>query len=201
MSDGAHTLWTSSSLLVWREQSLRQIYALHWCIRVAGINAFGQLWTRENGWINCPYNLIGKVWRTLREQNGLATTMIPLLKSAPGWQLICPDTNHVADNVVDWMWLPRDDPSLFVAGIAPGRAVLPPDWPVMAVRVDFTESRSSSARGSVASGGAPRLRHPLLASPVVKLGSRDRTCSPLTRVTRWRSHYLWACASPRPPMW
>ncbi len=53
-----------------------------------------------------------------------------------------PDTNHFADNVVDWVWLPRDDPSLFVAGTAPGRAVLPPDWPVMAVRVDFTETRS-----------------------------------------------------------
>ena len=57
---------------------------------------------------------------------------------------MCPDTNHFADNVVDWVWLPRGDPILFVAGTALGRAVLPPDWPVMAVRVDFTESRSST---------------------------------------------------------
>ena len=67
--------------------------------------------------------------------------LIPLLESAPWWQLVCPYTDHFADNVVDWVWLPINDSSLFVAGTAPRRAVLPPDWPVMAVRVDFTEPR------------------------------------------------------------
>jgi len=117
-------------------------YALHWCMRAAGINAFGQLWTiRENCWITYPYILIGKVWRSLRERKGLATMLIPLRESAPWWELVCLDTNNFVDNVADWAWLPRDDSSLFVAGTAQGRAVLPPDWPFMVVRVDFTEPR------------------------------------------------------------
>ena len=37
-----------------------RFYALHRCRGAAGINAFGQLWTGENCWINCPYSLIGK---------------------------------------------------------------------------------------------------------------------------------------------
>jgi phytoene dehydrogenase-like protein len=98
----------------------------------------------ENCWINCPYSLIGKAWRTLRKQRGLATMLIPLWDSAPWWQLVCPDTNHLSEFVVDWVALPRGDPSLFVAGTAPGRSVLPPDWPTMAVRVDFREARPSS---------------------------------------------------------
>ncbi len=83
--------------------------------------------TGKNFWINCPYSLIGKVWRTLREQKGVATMLIPLWKSAPRWQLVCPDTNHFSNNMDDWVWLPRDDPTLFEAGIAPERSVLPHD--------------------------------------------------------------------------
>ena len=84
--------------------------------------------------------------------------LIPLWESAPWWQLICPDIGHFADNVVDWVWLPRDDSSLFVAGTAPGRAVLPPDWLVMAVRVDFKEPRSApflNKRDRCIRGGCP----------------------------------------------
>jgi len=70
--------------------------------------------------------------------------LIPLWEFAPcWWQLACPDTNHFSDNVVDWVWLRRDDPTLFQVGIAPGRAVLPPDYPAMVIRVDFTETKSS----------------------------------------------------------
>ena len=70
--------------------------------------------------------------------------LIPLWDSAPWWQLVCPDTNHFSEFVVDWVALPRGDPSLFVAGSAPGRSVLPPDRPTMAVRVDFREAQFSS---------------------------------------------------------
>ncbi len=122
-----------------------KLYALHWCRGPAGINVFGQLWTGENCWINCPYSMIGKAWRSLREQRGLATMLIPLWDSAPWWQLVCPDTNHFSEFVLDWVALPRGDPSLFVAGTAPGRSVPSPDWPTMAVRVDFREARLSSA--------------------------------------------------------
>jgi hypothetical protein len=38
-----------------------------------------------------------------------------------------------------------NDPSLFVVYTSPGRAVLFPDWPIMAVRVDLTGTRSLPA--------------------------------------------------------
>ena len=47
---------------------------------------------------------------------------------------------------VDWVWLPRDDPNLFIEGRAPGRMILPPNWPLMAVRVDFSQREGQSRR-------------------------------------------------------
>jgi hypothetical protein len=49
-----------------------------------------------------------------------------------------PDAAHFAEAVADWVWLPRADPNLFVPGTAPGRVIEPPDWPIMAVRIDFS---------------------------------------------------------------
>ena len=49
-----------------------------------------------------------------------------------------PDMVHLSENVVDWVWLPRVDPTLFLHGVAPGRQVVAPDWQVMAVRLDFS---------------------------------------------------------------
>jgi hypothetical protein len=69
--------------------------------------------------------------------------IIPLWESAPWWQLVCPNTEHFSNNVVDWVWLPRNDPTLFEAGTDPGWSILPPDWPTMTDRVDFAEPRSS----------------------------------------------------------
>ena len=82
---GPHTvdLFASSA-----NNQCNKLYALHWCRRAAGINAFGQPWSRENCWINRPYSLTGKVWRTLREQKGLASILISLWESTPWWQLV-----------------------------------------------------------------------------------------------------------------
>jgi hypothetical protein len=88
--------------------------------------------------------LIGKVWKTLREHKGTYSMLIPLWESAPWWHLVCPDVSHLFDRVVDWLPLPKGDPSLFVAGTAPGRAVLPPDWPILTDRLDFSGTRSST---------------------------------------------------------
>ena len=125
---------------------------------LAGINAFGQQWEGENCWIKCPFSLIGKVWRSLREHMGTASMLIPIWESAPWGHLVCPDASHFADCVVDWFSLPRGDPSLFVAGTAPGRTVLPPVWPILADRLDisgFESSPSLFKRDSCFRGGCP----------------------------------------------
>ncbi len=49
--------------------------------------------------------------------------LIPLWESAAWWRLVALDVAHFAEAVVDWVWLPRSDPDLFVPGTAPGRAV------------------------------------------------------------------------------
>ena len=47
------------------------------------------------------------------------------------------DAIHFAEAVVDLVWLPRMEPSLFVPGVDPGgRDIVPPDRPIMTVRVD-----------------------------------------------------------------
>ncbi len=73
--------------------------------------------------------------------------LIPLWESAPWWQLVSPDACHFAECVLNWVWLLRDDPSLFVAGTTPGRAVLPPDWQFMAVRLDFSRDSTAGTLG------------------------------------------------------
>ena len=41
-----------------------------------------------------------------------------------------PDGPHLSKYVVDWVWLPRGDPNLFIGGRhAPGLTILPPKWP------------------------------------------------------------------------
>jgi len=74
--------------------------------------------------------------------------LITLWESAPWWQLVCPCACHFVECVVDWIWLPKDDTSLFVAGTAPGRAVLPPDWQFMAARIDFSRGSTAGTLGN-----------------------------------------------------
>ena len=84
--------------------------------------------------------------------------LIPIWESAPWWHLVCPGANHFADCVVDWFSLPMGDPSLFVAGTAQGRTVMPPDWPILEVQLDFSgfvSSPSLSKRDRCFRGGYP----------------------------------------------
>ena len=121
-----------------------KFYSLHWCRGSAGVNAFGFDWSADNCWINCPYRLIGRVWRTLREQAATASMLVPFWESATWWQLLTPEVGHFSDHIVDWVWLPREDPSLFCPGEAPGGPVEPPNWPVLAIRVDFSGAGASA---------------------------------------------------------
>ena len=121
-----------------------KFYSLHWCRGSAGVNAFGYDWSTDNCWVNCPYRLIGRVWRCLQAQGAAASLLVPLWESATWWQLVTPEVGHLSDCIVDWVWLPREDPSLFCPGTVPGRPVEPPNWPVMAVRVDFSQGRATA---------------------------------------------------------
>ncbi len=45
-----------------------------------------------------------------------ATLLVPLWESATWWALLVPDPIHFAEAVVDWVWLPGMEPSLFEPG-------------------------------------------------------------------------------------
>jgi hypothetical protein len=84
---------------------------------------------------------IGRVWRKLSHERVEATIIVPFWVSSTWVGLVAHDADHLANGVVDWVWLDRSDPDLFVPGSAPsGRVVAPPDWPLLAVRVDFSEA-------------------------------------------------------------
>ncbi len=93
---------------------------LHWCRGTAGVNAFAYFWGGELVWVNCPYMLLGRVWRKLKHDGATATVLVPLWESATWWGLDVPYGAHFSEEVVHWVWLPRDDPSLFVPRPAPG---------------------------------------------------------------------------------
>ena len=80
------------------------------------------------------------VWRKLQSDAAFATLLVSSWESVTWWTILVPDAIHFAEAVVDWVRLPRMEPTLFVPGVGPTRRdVTPPDWPIMAVRVDFSD--------------------------------------------------------------
>ncbi len=73
-----------------------------------------------------------------------------------------PDAIHFAEAVVDWVWLPMMEPTLFVPEVGPaGRDGTTPDWLIMAVRVDFsvgTTLRRIPLRDRCVRGGCDACR-------------------------------------------
>ena len=55
-----------------------RFYSLHWCRGTGGVNAFAYNWGGETAWIHCPYRMVGRVWRILQHDGGVATLIIPL---------------------------------------------------------------------------------------------------------------------------
>jgi putative effector of murein hydrolase LrgA (UPF0299 family) len=79
---GPHTIDLFSS----NENNLCEIcYSLHWCRMSFEVNVFGYDWSKDNCWINAPFRLIGKIWRTLMAQHVKATIIVPLWTSATWW--------------------------------------------------------------------------------------------------------------------
>ena len=73
--------------------------------------------------------------------------LIPLWEIAPWEHLVCPDACHIAECVLDWVWLPRDEPPLFVACTSPGKAVFLPDLQFMAVMLEFSGGNTTCTLG------------------------------------------------------
>jgi hypothetical protein len=136
---GSHTCDAFSSN---ENNHCSKFYSLHWCRGTSGVNSFVFDWSADIYWIHAPFRLIGKIWRKLSDQRAKATIIVPIWTSSTWWHLIAPDAIHLSNHVVDWMWLPRNDASLFVLGQTPGgRVDSPPDWQVMAFRVGFSSDQ------------------------------------------------------------
>jgi len=116
-----------------------KLYSLHWCRRSSCVDCFGFNWGIDNCWIHPPYRKIGKIWRKLKMHGSMATIIILFWTSATWWHLIAPDSTHLSNFIVDWLWNPRNDPYIFVSGSAPGGRIIPsPNWQLIALRVDFS---------------------------------------------------------------
>jgi hypothetical protein len=119
-----------------------KFYSLHWCRGTSGVNGFVFDRSADNCWIQAPSRLIGKIWRKLSDQRAKATIIAPLWISSTWWHLVAPGAIHLSNYGVDLMWLPRNDPSLFVSGQTPGgRVISPSDRQVIAFLVDFSSSQ------------------------------------------------------------
>eukprot|EP00854_Cymbomonas_tetramitiformis_P012319 gene12319-biopygen12671 len=113
-----------------------------WCPGSENIDCFSLTdWWLENNWCNPPFGLVGRLLEVLRRFSAVATIIIPYWTSRHWWPILCPDGQHFAPFVRDWRELPRDTAeALFLpgAGRANERAVGPPNFRVMALRVDFS---------------------------------------------------------------
>jgi hypothetical protein len=58
-----------------------RLYSLHWCRGTSGVNTFAFNWGGESAWASCPYTLLGRVWRKLRNNEASVTLLVPLWES------------------------------------------------------------------------------------------------------------------------
>ena len=93
-----------------------RFFSQYWCPGTSGVNAFLFDWSKYNCWINPPFRLIGDVLRHLEACGAAATIIVPYWPTSTWWYLLAGDTIHLADFVVDWLWLPRHDRALFIPG-------------------------------------------------------------------------------------
>ena len=85
-----------------------KFYSLHSCRGSAGCDAFVSAWGGEETFgVNCPYRILGRVWRKLRSYGARATILVPPWESATWWGLLAPDGVHLCDEVIDWVWLDK----------------------------------------------------------------------------------------------
>ena len=78
-----------------------KFYSLHWCHGTTGVKAFGFPRSGESCWANAPYKAIGRVWRALREQQAVASLLVPMWESSTWCHVVVLDGPHFSEYVVD----------------------------------------------------------------------------------------------------
>ncbi|KAK3263187.1 hypothetical protein CYMTET_27991 [Cymbomonas tetramitiformis] len=113
-----------------------------WCPGSENVDCFSLIdWWLENNWCNPPFGMVGRLLEVLRRFSAVATIIVPYWTGRHWWPLICPDGQNFAPFIRDWRELPRDTAeALFLpgAGRANERAVGPPNFRVLALRVDYS---------------------------------------------------------------
>ncbi len=84
-----------------------RFYSLHWCRGSAGVNAFAFHCGNGPVWVICPYRILDRVWRKLRNDGTTTTVLVPLLQSSTWWGLLAPDGVHFSEEGIDWDLLPK----------------------------------------------------------------------------------------------
>ena len=72
---------------VGREQPVRKILLVALVSGNSGSKCICLLWEGEPMWVNCPYRLLGRVWRKLKHVGATATVLVPLWESATWCQM------------------------------------------------------------------------------------------------------------------
>jgi hypothetical protein len=105
-----------------------------------GTDAFEQVWSDQNLWMNPPFGLIGRILVKAAEEKAVATIVVPAWKSRPWWPILQPSPNSWAKFVVDVRPLPRAD-STFRPGQSQGnaRGTGPVPWQCFALRLNFRD--------------------------------------------------------------
>ena len=100
-------------------------------------------WAEEMNWCNPPFRLMGQLFRVMKEHKAKGAIVVPVWTKRHWWPMLCPDGEHFAGWVLDFIELPTDAVDGFTL-FAPGAGrsneahVGPPKFRVIAVRVDFS---------------------------------------------------------------
>jgi hypothetical protein len=156
-------------------------------------------WGIGSLWINCTFRLLSRVWGKLQNDEAIATTIVPLWQTFTWWGLFVPYGLHFVEEVVDRVWLPIWEHSIFVPGSSPGGTdVVAPNWPMLTVRVDFSaggDRRRIPLRKNMCSRKLWCLPEPLLAPLVGLGGARGWPAWTSTSRLQWKWRWRPTCKS------
>ena len=94
---------------------LPKFYSRFWCPGSSAIDAFTVNWADDMNWWVPPFNLVGRVLRHAEICHAVGSLVVPAWKSASFWPLLCPDGNHLAPFIHQWLYIPFQ-PTMFITG-------------------------------------------------------------------------------------